>query len=180
MFALSETQQKFLASFLLVFAILYAGTYGFIALAAPGGKLSWSFLHQIDYVAWYRSVLLHGAGQIIEWLGHTASYPDVYRLQINQANRIQLVYDCLGIGIFSFWTAWCWAGTQPWKNRLGWIAGGFVLITLLNMLRIALLLIAHYRQWAILAGMDHHDMYNLVIYTVLLLLLWVHYRYAKE
>lgn len=180
MFSLARIQKLFLIKFLLVFAILYGGTYGFIALASPSGKLSLPFLQSLDYVAAYRKLILHGAGQCLEWLGYTAAYPDAYRLQINDANRVQLVYDCLGIGILSFWIAWCAAATHAWKFRLGWIFGGSVLITLLNMQRIALLLIAHYEHWNIFAGIDHHDMYNMVIYTVLFLLLLLHYRLVKE
>jgi exosortase/archaeosortase family protein len=180
MLSLAQTQKKFLIKFLCVFAFLYGGTYGFIALASPSGKLSWPIFQALDYVAAYRKLLLHGAGQCLEWLGYTAAYPDAYRLQINDANRVQLVYDCLGIGIISFWIAWCIAATHAWKFRLVWIFGGSVLITLLNMQRIALLLIAHYEHWNIFAGIDHHDMYNIVIYTVLLLLLLLHYRLVKE
>jgi len=180
MFSLTQTQKGFLRKFLLVFGLLYMGTYGFIALVSPSGSLSLPFLQQLDYVAAYRDCLLHGAGQILEWLGYIAAYPDSYRLQINGANRVQLVYDCLGIGIGAFWIAWCWAGAVDLKSAIKWMVGGFLLITVLNMLRIALLLIAHYEHWSIFAGMDHHDMYNLVIYAVLLLLLWLHYRFAKE
>jgi exosortase/archaeosortase family protein len=180
MYSLSHTQKSFLGKFLLVFVLLYAGTYGFIALSAPSGWLSLPLLQQLNYIAAYRSLLLHGAGQILDWLGYTASYPDIFRLQINGANRVQLVYDCLGIGIGSFWVAWCWAAAHHWRHRLYWLIGGAMLITMLNMLRIALLLIAHYEEWSMFSGIDHHDMYNVVIYAVLFLLLWLHYRFAKE
>ncbi|MEN9599191.1 MAG: hypothetical protein RL596_1502 [Bacteroidota bacterium] len=165
---------QFLIRFLALYAILYFGTYAFIGLSTEGGiYLTW--LKYVDYVSLYRRLLLSGAAQIIEWMGYYTQQRGTFLLYINGANGIQLVYWCLGIGIISFWVSYVLAfQTDSIQFRLRWIIYGIFFITVLNIFRISLILIANYVQYASLFEMDHHDLYNIILYLMLGVLLLIH------
>ncbi|MFX6808017.1 hypothetical protein ABTH26_20125, partial [Acinetobacter baumannii] len=77
-----------------LFAILYLGTYGFIGITSPGGYYFTFLDQQLNYINWLRHLLLTGSKWIVQVLGYTATLPDPYHVQINHANRVQLVYAC--------------------------------------------------------------------------------------
>lgn len=171
---------KFLLLFLSTYAVLYYGTYAFIGLSTEGGKyIHW--LRYVDYVSLYRRILLGSASQIIEWLGYYTQIRGKYLLYINGTVGIQLVYWCLGIGILSFWVSYIFAFTGDTLGfRLKWIIIGIVVITCLNIMRIALLLITYYHKGISTSGINHHDIYNYIVYGIVFLLLFLHRKKQQQ
>jgi exosortase/archaeosortase family protein len=160
----------FLAKFLLIFLALYYGTYAFIGLSEKGGYyIAW--LHYIDYVSYYRTFLLKSA---THWLGVFGDYALVegrFYLNMQGRLRIQLIYQCLGIGVNAFWIAFVLADVySSIKRKIIWALGGFLLISILNIARIVLLAKALYYQWPLLAKMEHHTVYNYGVYAVVIIM----------
>ncbi|MDD2794222.1 MAG: exosortase/archaeosortase family protein [Sediminibacterium sp.] len=160
----------FLLRFLGLFSLLYFGTYAFIGLSAEGGYFI-PFLKQIDYVSWYRQLLLRSSETVLDLLGYNAYTRGPYLLYINGKSGLQLVYSCLGFGVLSFWIAYVvthQSGTT--KTKIKWAITGILLITVLNIIRIIVLLLAVYKHWINIAGIDHHTLYNCIVYVIVLLM----------
>ena len=171
----SRTYILFLVKFLALFSLLYFGTYAFIGLSVEGGRYI-PFLKQVDYVSAYRQLLLKGGEKILNLSGYYAYVRDEYHLYINGRSSIQLVYECLGIGVISFWISFIAADLYGnFKKKITWILIGVIMITLLNMIRIALLLLAAYKKWINVGLFDHHTLYNAIVYACVLGLL-LYYR----
>lgn len=160
----------FLLRFLGLFSLLYFGTYAFIGLSVEGGHYV-PFLKYIDYVSWYRQLLLHAAEAVLDLFGYNAYIRGQYLLYINGKSGIQLVYECLGIGILSFWTAFVVTNQYgTFKTKIQWVITGTVVITVLNIARIVVLLLAVYKRGINIAGVDHHTFYNIIVYACVLLM----------
>lgn len=173
--------QRFLLIFLTVFSLLAGGTYLFIGLIEPSGRFYVPWLAaNADFINPYIHSIMVIAKQILTSLGYLADYKAHNQLRINNYNAVTLAYQCAGIGVISLWVAFIVADNIRLVVKLKWIMVGFLLITLINALRIAVLLIAHYEHWSVLKGVSHHDFYNYVVYTVFILLILVYSKYAKS
>ena len=164
----SKQDIYFIAKFLLIFLVLYYGTYAFIGLSEKGGYyIAW--LQHIDYVSCYRTLLLRSA---VHWLGVLGDYAlvqDRFYLNMGGRLRIQLIYQCLGIGVNAFWVAFVLADNySSIKQKIAWVFAGVVLITLLNIARIVVLAKALFYHWPLLAKMEHHTVYNYGVYAVVI------------
>jgi len=164
----------FLAKFFGLFLVLYYGTYAFIGLSTEG-DLYFPWLKYIDYVSWYRHFLLKSAEHFLGVLGEYAFVEDRFYLNINGRLRIQLIYECLGIGVNSFWVAFVVTNKLGGKvYKVYWVLSGFLIITLLNISRIIVLGLALYNKWPLLAKIEHHTLYNYLVYVVIILMVWLY------
>lgn len=136
------------------------------------------FLKYIDYVSCYRQLLLGSAEKLLDLFGYNAYTRGPYLLYINGKSGIQLVYECLGIGVLSFWIAFIATDVYgTFKNKIRWILFGLLIITVLNIARIIVLLLAVYKHWMNIAGIDHHTLYNSIVYIIVLLMV---FSYRKK
>lgn len=162
----------YLVKFLGLFGVLYYGTYAFIGLSTEGG-LYFSWLKYIDYVSWYRQFLLKSAEHFLGVFGQYAFVDGRFYLNINGRLRIQLIYECLGIGVNSFWVAFVVTnqmGGLVYKVYM--VVSGLIIITLLNISRIVILAFALYNKWPLIAKIEHHTLYNYIVYLVIILMVW--------
>ncbi len=159
------------------FCVLYFGIKGFIGITAKGG-IYYAFLDEhVNFVVWYRNFLFYGTKIILKPLGFTAKVLSKYVIQINGSNKVGLVYSCLGYGVLSFWTAFVISNDGKPLHKLYWIIGGIAAFSILNMSRIALILIANYKHYASPFEIDHHTLFNICSY--LLIGVFV-YAYARS
>ena len=175
----SKNDIYFIAKFLLIFLVLYYGTYAFIGLSEKGGYyIEW--LKHIDFVSYYRTMLLRSA---THWLGVFGDYALVEgRFYLNMGGRlhIQLIYQCLGIGINAFWVAFVIADIQSSiQRKIIWVLAGILLISILNITRIVVLAKALYYHWPLLAKIEHHTVYNYGLYGVVLVMVLLYNKKAK-
>jgi exosortase/archaeosortase family protein len=169
----------FIAKFLLIFLVLYYGTYAFIGLSEKGGYyIAW--LHYIDYVSYYRTFLLKSA---VHWLGVFGDYALVegrFYLNMGGRLRIQLIYQCLGIGVNAFWVAFVLADNiSTIKLKITWVLAGFLVITILNISRIVVLAKALFYKWPVLAKIEHHTFYNYGVYFVVIAMVLLYKKKVK-
>ncbi len=112
------------------------------------------------------------------WLGVFGDYALVegrFYLNMGGRMRIQLIYQCLGIGINSFWVAFILADTiNNIKQKITWLFFGVALITILNITRIVILAKALFYQWPLLAKIEHHTFYNYGVYAVVMAMLFLY------
>lgn len=177
---ISRAYILFLVKFLGLYCALYYGTYAFIGLSVEGGRyIAW--LKRVDYVSAYRNTILYCAEQLLQVMGYDAYRQGNYYLYIAGKNGVQLIYECLGIGMLSFWIAFVATdigGTV--KGKLKWMLAGICFITLLNITRISFLLLSAYKQWLNARAFDHHTVYNIILYCFVFGLLYYYKQRVSQ
>jgi exosortase/archaeosortase family protein len=169
----------YITKFLLLFSLLYYGTFFFIGITAKGGiYIEWLDKY-FNYVRWLRNLLLYGSKLIVELLGYTATIKNAYNVQINNTNSVVLVYNCLGYGVISYWIAFIVTNNGSIKFKLIWLMAGIIGITLSNMIRIAVILIAVYSKWKLSFNIEHHAFYNILSYGIIILLSLTYLKQLK-
>ncbi|MBE7172000.1 MAG: hypothetical protein INR73_15545 [Williamsia sp.] len=171
-------------AFLVKFAILMAGIYYFnvfyISIIDARGLIYSSFFDQhLNYFALLRASILHTANGIDHLYG-LHSYVADPRLKLPNGHGIYVDLACLGYGVMSFWVAFVVAHKAGWQRKLAWALGGVVFLWLLNCSRVALLLIAVTKGWNTEKWMDSHALFNLVVYTFIIAMVYLYYQIQKR
>jgi exosortase/archaeosortase family protein len=170
---------QYVIRFLLIFSILYFGTEALIAATAPGGLYLEFIDKHLNYVAWLRKGLLMGSKGLLSIFGIHSEIEGKYLLRMENGNAVRLVYSCLGYGLMSFWAAFVIANSVRVKKSIYWILIGCLLITFINICRISLLLVAVNRHWEIPLRVDHHTLFNIFAYILILLLMYFFHKNSK-
>lgn len=84
---------------------------------------------------------------------------------LQSGQSVRMVYSCIGYGVMSFWAAFVVANRGCWQKKVVWVAGGLLALWVVNVLRIALLLLAARKNWRFPFGWDHHTWFNVVAYA---------------
>lgn len=158
--------------FLVLYAFFYFGNKFYTGITVPGNLYS-SFLDQyLNYVKWFRHVLLEGAAFFMRIFGHSTTIHE-HGVKLENGYGVQLIYACMGFAIYSFWWAMILAFPQTLKNKLLYLLGGTFLITLLNMIRIAAVGLVFNSDWGRQhRDIDHHFIFNVVVYLILFYMLY--------
>ncbi len=165
------------------FVILFVGLYllfnyfneFYIGITNKGGLYSGFLDEHLNYIEWWRSSLLKGAASILHLFGYTAITNETDLLVVGKGG-IRLIYTCLGYGLMSVFAAFCLSFPRPFKHRLIFLLIGLLFIQFVNVLRFVLLPLFWDRKHPFL-GMDHHDLFNIIIYLLLfgMCYLWIKY-----
>ena len=170
----------YVARFIGAFCILYYGTQGVIGLAAPGRYYS-GFIHDyLNYPVLLRNSLLYGARFFLSLFGYDALVHHTFFISMVGGRGVRMVYSCLGIGLISFWTAFVYANKGNLTKKLVWITGGLMLIWLINITRVALLLLAINKKWPMPLHLDNHTWFNIAAYTAIFILVYFYHRSSKK
>ncbi len=177
---ISRASILFLLKFLGLFCVLYYGTYAFIGLSVEGGRfIPW--FKQVDYVTAYRNSILICAEKLLQWMGFNAYRQGNYYLYLDGKHGVQLIYECLGIGILSFWMAFVATDIGgSIKEKIKWILIGISFISILNIIRISFLLLSAYKQWLNTKNFDHHTVYNIILYCFVFGLLYLYKQRVNQ
>lgn len=162
----------FLVKFILVYVVCYYGTLAVIGLSAEGGHYSPFVSKYLNYIDWMRSVLLYTCKFVLKIFGIETYLANQYYLKMVNGRGIILVYECIGYGVMSFWTAFVVASMGSFRKKLLWWLGGIAIFFVLNITRLCLLLVATNKNWAFPFGWDHHIWFNTIAYIAMLLLIF--------
>jgi exosortase/archaeosortase family protein len=164
----------FVASFLVLFALLYYGTIAMIGIAAPGGYYSPFVEHHLDYVSWIKKSLMAGVGWVLGMVGYdTVKQPD-FVVRIAGKKGVLIAMDCVGYGVYSFWMAYVIANRGKWFNKMFWVLAGVLALWMINVVRISLFLVAVNKNQSMPLGIDHHTWFTLWAYGFIFLMIWWH------
>ena len=151
-----------------------------IGLAAPVGLYSPFIEKYLDYVSWIKQSLLWAVGIISGWAGYdTYTAPD-FIIRIKTGGGVKIAMDCVGYGVYSFWAAYVIANEGRWIRKLLWVAGGLLMLWIINALRISFVLIALHEKKPMPLGIDHHTWFNIIAYAFIFLMIWLYERQAKK
>ncbi|CAN5690123.1 hypothetical protein BH11BAC3_BH11BAC3_39500 [soil metagenome] len=166
----------YFVKFIGLFCLLYFGTKAIIGLAAPVGHYSPFIEHYFNYPAWLRLSLLYGTRFFAGLAGFDTYLRDAYHVAVVHGRGIHIVYACLGYGLLSFWIAFVFADNGSFQKKTAWMLGGCLVIWLINVFRMTLMLVAINKGWGHPDNLDHHTIFNVVVYLIIFLMIWMKTR----
>jgi len=156
---------RFVISFLVLFLIFYYFNIFYFSLTSSGTHYYNAFLaHHLNYIQAFRWLLLFCTAHLLQFLGFDAIFNN-YELLVAGHGSIQVTYTCLGLGILSFFTAFVLSYPKPLKSKVIIGVAGIVIIEFLNITRFMLL--ALYGNKQINQFIDHHTLFNILIYLII-------------
>ena len=151
-----------------------------MGITAPGNHYS-SFLDEnLNYIRGLRVTLLSAAAYILRGQGYSV-FTSEFTLHAYNVGGINVVYTCLGFGVMSFFTAFviAWPGRSI-KNKFLFLVFGLLGIQLLNLARFILITL-YWKKAALPFQIEHHTIFNGMLYAILLaaLYFWTSYNPQK-
>ncbi|RYG15619.1 MAG: hypothetical protein EOO07_15000 [Chitinophagaceae bacterium] len=169
---------RFIIGFVVLYLLLNYFNEFYIGITSKGGFYVPFLDEHLNYIRWWRTFSIESSAMVLRWLGYTVLTNDI-ELRVIGKGGIRLVYSCLGYGIMSVFVAFCLTFPSPFKHRYWFLVTGLILIQLLNIGRFVVLPLYWNRRKPLL-GMDHHDLFNIFIYTVLIAVCYFWIRYSSR
>lgn len=175
---LQQPTYRFLFLFLGLFIAFYYFNIFFLGLTSPGNYYSPFLDKYFNYVLLLQNTLINITAYVLELLRYNTFIKDNW-LHVSGKGGFILAYDCLGISVMSFFAAFVIAFPKSLKSKLIFLPSGLIFIQLLNITRFILL--ALYWKGSIFRGViDHHDLFNYILYAVLLTVIYVWTKSGAE
>src|SRR5690606_27243181 len=95
-----------------------------------------------------------------------------YYLHVVGGKTVRMVYSCIGLNIICVWWAFNLAYPQALKKRVIHILAGTIMITVLNMIRIALVALSPHKGKFLNSPLDHHTVFNFVVYGIIIMMIF--------
>lgn len=171
---------KFCLKFICLFLLFYYFNLLFVHLTQPGEYYNKAVAENFNYIDWITASLSHTANFFSQLMGIETSVIANKMLVAETGHRLFVKWQCIGLGIFSFWLAFVLAQNISTRKKILFSVGGILAIWLLNCMRISLLqfaLVHNFKElrdrWSFTSGMDHHDLYNYFCYALILVMMIV-------
>jgi exosortase/archaeosortase family protein len=165
----SVSPVKFIFIFIFLFLFFYYFNIFFFGITSPGNHYSKFLAEHFNYIAGLRYLLLKSSALLLGVLGYNAII-DEYDILTTGHGILRLVYSCLGLGVASFFSAFVLAYPVKLKSKIAFLVFGILVIESLNIVRIVLL--ALFWGKGNLHTIDHHTIFNLVIYLIVAVILY--------
>jgi exosortase/archaeosortase family protein len=172
-----KTLARFFGSFLICYSLYFL----IISASHPLGKLYSPFVQQyFNLVELIRSIILNGVKGLLYCFHLKTLQADNFNIKMLEGGKgLNLRNGCLAYGIMCFWAAFVYANRgAAWRKAI-WIITGLAVITLLNITRIALLLVALNRNWLSFTAVDQHLLFNVVTYLFIFILIGIYSRFNQ-
>ena len=167
--------------FVLLFVALYYFHIIFNGITSREGNYYSPFLDQyLNYIRWLTLSILKMAQLIIRLFGVDAYIEGSQVLKSASGLGVNLWLPCLGLGITSFWIAFIAFQAIPVTKKIYWCLSGICAIWFINCWRIALLLLSLENDWKANPYLDHHDIFNIAAYGVVIALIILCNRTEKR
>lgn len=165
----------FIIKMLAIFSVLYFGSQFWIGITSKENYYNQFIDQNLNYIKWLRISILNGASVLCKLLGYSTQIENNISLQVINGYKINMVYSCIGIGIFSSWAAFIIAfPNKKIKQKLIWLFTGLLIVWILNVIRVSTLLILVNKSRNINGFNSHHTIYNTIAYFVILLLIYIY------
>ena len=174
----NEPYFRFIFYFISLSLLLYGFNTAYIGITAKGG-LYIPFLDQhLNYINWWRNFTINSAATVLRWMDYIV-YTNNYQLKVIGRHGFTMVYTCLGYGIMSVFSAFVITFPGHIKARYVFLILGLILIQLLNTIRLIILSLYWDKRKPLLA-IDHHDLFNMVVYTLLILVVYIWLKHPSK
>lgn len=162
---------RYFIRFVLILLLIHYFDIFFRGITDPKNIYSPFIDHNLNYVSWLRNSILHTSNILAHTFGLN-THVDGKIIKVFKGSSVVLNLPCLGLGIMSFWIAFIFAHQKNFAVRLQWGLIGVLAIWLINCLRISLLLVALQNKWKVNKYIDHHDLFKLVAYAAIGLMIY--------
>jgi len=168
---------RFLVLFLLLFLLFFYFNNFFLGITSPGNYYNDFLARHLNYIQSLRTFLLASTKIILSWFGYTSIYNDIEILIVGKGILV-FRYDCLGLGLMSFFSAFVIAYPKKIKSKLLFLLCGIVVIQVLNIARFVLLAIFWKQREGLI--LNHHTIFNIIIYLIIGLSLYIWVKPAER
>jgi len=155
---------RFAITFIVLFVVFYYFNILFFRATNPGPHYNDFLTRHLNYIQALRWALLFGTAQLLKLFGFAAVFNN-YELLVAGHGTIQVVYTCLGLGVLSFFVAFVFAYPKLRKEKIIALIIGIAVIEFLNIVRFMLLALFGNKQISKL--IDHHTLFNIIIYLII-------------
>ncbi len=166
----------FVVKFLLLFAALYYGTLLIIGLSAPDDYYIPFVAKYLDYITQLKWGLMKSTKFFLSLFGIETYFAPNFSIKIVEGRGVRIAMSCVGYGVYSFWIAFVLASAGKILAKLLWVMGGLLLLWTINVVRIALFLLAVDRNWPMPLGLDHHTWFNIFAYGAIFTMMYFFYK----
>lgn len=142
-----------------------------MGLVAPGGYYVPFFVKYLNYISGLRYFLMQSTAFLLRQLGEQVFTTDIW-MRVSGRGGFIMAYDCLGFGVMSFFAAFVIAFPKPLKNKYFFLPAGLLFIQALNILRF-ILLGRFWKHSHMKQIIDHHDLFNIILYLALMVLIYI-------
>lgn len=171
----------FFIRFCLLFVILYLFFPFYWGIIGPGGKIYSSFLAEnFNIIKGFSSFLTGSARLLLNALGYDSFQRQYNALRIGHSRGVVVNPSCLGWAVLSFWTAFVYANSGTVGHKLKWILTGCITITFINIVRIALIVLANHLNWSFIIHLDHHKTFNIASYGCMFVFMFFYIKRQKK
>lgn len=164
-----QDQYRFLLQFPLLFLAFYAFNIAFIGITTPGHIYLEAVDKHLNYIQASRQLILTSTSTILNLFGYQVT-TSAQQLHVEHHAGFKLVYSCLGYGVMSFFSAFVITFPKPDGRKWKFLIAGLATIQVLNLLR--LLTIAIYWKRTDPIFLNHHDLFNFLLYGILLMMIY--------
>lgn len=169
---------KFIMLFLGVSALLYYFNIAYIGVTAKGGLYVPFLAENLNYIEWWRTLSIECTAKILRAMDYVV-YTNDTQLKVIGRSGFTLVYECLGYGVMSVFIAFCISFPEPFRNRFAFMIGGLITIQTLNITRFVLLSL-FWKKYRTFLAIDHHTLFNVLLYSVLIAICYFWIRYSTK
>jgi exosortase/archaeosortase family protein len=162
----------FILKFLLLFLFLYQFVEFWIGISSKGGLYVPFIDEYFNGVKWYRVFILKSAAAVHYLFSYPTHLLSSITLEGYNGYRVNMVYSCIGYGIICFWAAFVFSFPITLKHKLQWLALGFILLFMLNVLRISILLFVINKTKNVESFSMHHTYYNVCSYALIFMMIY--------
>jgi len=170
--------------FLALFIILIEGFYLYVGIISTGGKFYSPFLAQyFNFPYWLTIAVAKSSALFLEISGYSVHQANAANISINGATGVTIAWPCLGVAPISLWIGFVAAHRYKTSYKLKWIMAGVGVIFLVNVLRIAVIVLSNYHKWFYLEHFNAHTSFNILAYAIILLMMFVfikHFNFKKN
>lgn len=171
--------------FIALFFLLLEGFYVYVGLTTPGGRLSSAFLtNYLNFPYWLTIFVTKISKLFLEILGYEVTQTNAANLTITGSRGVTIAWGCLGVGAMSLWLAFIGAHRYiTFRRKLTWIITGWILIFILNILRIIMIALSNYHNWHYIHSFNAHTSFNVLTYAIIVVMMAVfvaNYMKAKQ
>jgi exosortase/archaeosortase family protein len=168
---------KFILKFLFLYFSFYYFNIIFISITTPHGYYISFCNDYLDYIRVFRSAYITSTAFILENMDYKVVVSS-YGLKVQNHAGFKLVYSCLGYGICSCFSAFALSVPKPFRYRYIFLFLGITSIIILNICRLVIVAIFYHPKFNVF-GLDHHDIFNLVTYAMIMLCSYLYLNYIR-
>jgi len=174
----SEPYARFIVLFVLLYLLLYGFNTAYIGITSKGGTYIPFLDEHLNYIKWWRTFSIEASAKVLRSLNYEVLTNNT-QLRVVGKSGFTLVYSCLGYGVMSVFVAFCLTFPSPFKYRFGFMFGGLILIQIVNLARFILLSL-YWNKRKPLLGIDHHDLFNISIYALLIIVCYFWLKFSSR